>query len=91
MNRPVNESMVRGERGVPLDCTRRCPCSRGLSNLLAAALMLAIGVSFLVWYYLHAGTRIVRLARRRVLRRWSRSARKCRCRPLGKLEFAGVQ
>jgi len=50
---------VRGERSVPLIASPASLQSR-ISNLLAMALMLAIGVAFLSWYYGHAAMRPAR-------------------------------
>ena len=54
-----DRSSVSGERGMPLIARAWSTQSR-LSNFLAMSLMLAIGVTFLSWYYLHMATRPVR-------------------------------
>jgi type IV secretion system protein VirB10 len=54
-----NEARVAGERGVPL-ITRALSIQSRVSNLLAMGLMLAIGIVFLGWYYMHIATRSAR-------------------------------
>jgi len=51
-----NEASVVGERGVPV-ITRALSIQSRVSNLLAMGLMLAIGIVFLGWYYMHIATR----------------------------------
>ncbi|HEX2790679.1 MAG TPA: type IV secretion system protein VirB10 [Steroidobacteraceae bacterium] len=53
---PPEEHAVLGERGAPL-IARAWSLQSRVSNLLAMALMLAIGVAFLAWYYTHAAAR----------------------------------
>jgi len=54
--RPPDEQAVAGERSTPL-IARAASLQSRISNLLAMALMLAIGVAFLAWYYSHAAAR----------------------------------
>ena len=59
MNVPEPEDLVRqvrGERGSALVNAARSVQSR-LSSLLAAGLMIVMGVSALTWYYAHAISR----------------------------------
>ncbi|MFI4905081.1 MAG: type IV secretion system protein VirB10 [Steroidobacteraceae bacterium] len=56
---PPAQPAVQGERGAPLIASGMSLQSR-ISNLLAMALMLAIGVAFLAWYYTHAAMRPAR-------------------------------
>jgi len=53
---PVGEGVVRGERAAALVNNVRSLHAR-LSSALAAALMIALGVAALAWYYAHAFTR----------------------------------
>ncbi len=50
------EAAVRGERSAALVNAARSMQAR-VSNILAAALMIALGVGALTWYYAHALTR----------------------------------
>ena len=52
----TDEQAVSGERRTPL-IARAASLQSRISNLLAMALMLAIGVAFLAWYYTHAAAR----------------------------------
>ncbi len=56
---PPAQPAVQGERGAPLIASGMSLQSR-ISNLLAMALMMAIGVAFLAWYYTHAAMRPAR-------------------------------
>lgn len=51
-----DDQAVAGERSTPL-IARAASLQSRISNLLAMALMLAIGVAFLAWYYSHAAAR----------------------------------
>jgi type IV secretion system protein VirB10 len=53
---PPGAQAVSGERGTPL-IARAASLQSRISNLLAMALMLVIGVAFLAWYYTHAAAR----------------------------------
>ena len=48
-----------GERGMP-SVARTVSIQSRVSNLLAMTLLLAIGVAFLAWYYLHMASRPAR-------------------------------
>jgi type IV secretion system protein VirB10 len=53
---PTGGQGVSGERSTPL-IARAASLQSRISNLLAMALMLVIGVAFLAWYYTHAAAR----------------------------------
>ncbi len=53
---PPGGQGVSGERSTPL-IARAASLQSRISNLLAMALMLVIGVAFLAWYYTHAAAR----------------------------------
>ena len=53
---PPGAQSVSGERSTPL-IARAASLQSRISNLLAMALMLVIGVAFLAWYYTHAAAR----------------------------------
>jgi type IV secretion system protein VirB10 len=53
---PPGGQAVSGERSTPL-IARAASLQSRISNLLAMALMLVIGVAFLAWYYTHAAAR----------------------------------
>jgi type IV secretion system protein VirB10 len=57
--RSAAQPAVEGERGAPLIAGGMSLQSR-ISNVLAMALMFAVGIAFLAWYYSHAATRPAR-------------------------------
>jgi type IV secretion system protein VirB10 len=54
-----NAAGVRGERGLP-SIGRTLSIQSRLTNVLAMALMLAMGIAFLAWYYMHMASRPAR-------------------------------
>jgi type IV secretion system protein VirB10 len=85
MSRAETDAGVQGERGAPVVNTVRSMQSR-ISSLLAAGLMIALGLGALSWYYANAFSRQTRLRQAATTAAVNNAQGEMTLPPLGKIE-----